>query len=450
MFAPMDDPFIQLDRAEIADKLRLTERGEQQGRINLPASTLRTLDNVEAEVASFIDDHHSRAQIDAANSIRSYDERLNGLTLLTKLSSISTQARVAITDFHAEVMNCSNRLSNSRDAIEASYGELRAFRRQNGLERPAYAAPPPLSTYGTIAFSWMIETTINAFLLRLNDSMGYLGGVVAAATVGAINVGFAAFVGRQVWPRTHLRNLTSRVLGWVGVAVWIAFLLLWNLMAAHYRDAKSLGIDQPEHAALGMLGSGLDSIYSYGLLVAGLAFAVIAAGAGYRMDDPYPGYGERARRHEERCEDYAHDVRVASDEVLEIRNVALKEAIEVREGLERQLRERAQILSARDAFRRRYEEYATQLEQTANALLQEYRTANIANRTTPAPAHFDERWALPRVAVPPAPESSVGEKDVEAAEKALDAAVAEISRACEAAIASFEPLDKLKRSLDDG
>lgn len=450
MFAPMDDPFIQLDRGEIAQRLRLAERGAEQGSLGLPPETLRTLDNVEAEVAALIADHHSHAQINAANSVRSYDDALNGLTLLSRLSSIKTQSRLAITDFKAQVANRRNRLSNSRDAIGASFGELRAFRRANDLHRPAHTVPPALSTIGTIILSWLGETAANAFLLRLNDSMGYLGGIVAAATVGAVNVLLAAFVGRQLWPRTNLRNPASRTIAWIGVAAWVVLMLVWNMLAAHYRDAKSLGVASPETAALSMMGAGLESIYSYGLLAAGIVFAALAASAGYKMDDPYPGYGERARRHEERCEDYADEVQAATDELLDIRDDAIGEASQVREALESQLGERAQILSARETFRRRYEEYATQLEQTANALLQEYRTANVGARATPAPIHFDERWMLPRTALPAAAAMAVGEKDVEAAEAALGDAVAGISDACDVAISSFEPLDELKRSLEDG
>ncbi len=450
MFAPMDDAFIQLNREDAARQLRLEERGAEQGRHELPSQTMRTLDSVEAEVAAFMADHHSRAQIDAANSVRTYDDALNGLALLSRLSSIRTQSRRAITDFKAQVANRRNRLSNSRDAIEASYGELRSFRHANGLDRPAHTVPPTLSTVGTIVLSWLGETAANAFLLRLNDSMGYLGGIVAAATVGAVNVLVAAFIGRQVWPRTNLHDPTARKLAYAGVGSWAVLMLGWNLLAAHYRDAKSLGVAVPEQAALGMMGSSLDSIYSYGLLVAGIVFAVLAARAGYRMDDPYPGYGERARRHEERCEDYADEVQQASDELLEIRDAAIDEASEVRDELETQLAERAQILSARDTFRRRYDEHAAQLEQTGNALLQIYRTANIGARTTPAPPHFDERWTLQQSDLPLPPASSVGEGEVRAAEAALDEAVAQISDGCDAAISSFEPLDKLKSSLADG
>ena len=318
--ASMDDPFIQIDRAAASSSLKLRERGAEQGALELPVGSMQTLDVVEADVAAFIQDMFDRAQIDAGNSVRTYDSRLNGLSLIANLSSIRTQAKIALSDFKAEVVNSRGRLTNSRDAIVESYAELRDFKLANGLKRPAHEVPPNISTIGTMMVCWLLETIANSMLLRLNDSMGYLGGVVAAAIVGFINVFVAGVVGRLVWPWVNRREPGARVAGWVGVTIWGIFTLSWNLLAAYYRDAKSLGLPDPENAALSLFGSGLHSIYSYGLLVAGLIFAITAAFAGYRMDDPFPGYGPVSRRHEKRCADYLADVEDATGELTAIRN----------------------------------------------------------------------------------------------------------------------------------
>ncbi|EZP70368.1 hypothetical protein BV96_03333 [Sphingomonas paucimobilis] len=448
--APMDDPFIQLDRNALASELRLRERGTEQGSLELPQSSMQAPDVVEADIEARIRDHFKRAQIDAANSIRTYDSRLSGLALIANLSSIRTQAIVALGEFKTQVVNRRGKLTPSRDAIRDSYEELRDFRNDNGLRRPAHDVPPASATVGSMMIFWLLETIANSMFLRLGDSMGWLGGVIAAAVVGAINVGFAAAVGRHVWPKINHREMSVRVLGWIGSAVWLLLTVGWNLMAGHYRDAKSLGMSNPEAAALGMLGSGLESIYSYGLLLAGLIFAFGAAIAAYKMDDPYPGYGPVWRRHAKRCEDYVADVKAATDELLDIRDDAIGEATDIRMELGRQLAQRQQIMSARDAFRRRYEEYAEQLESTANALLQEYRAANRAARSTPAPSRFDQSWKLSHEPLPIAPGEDIPRSAIDAAEQDLEATVSQISAAFDEAIESFEPLDELKRKMADG
>lgn len=449
MLAPMDDPFIQIDKIATSQRLKLRERGAEQGALEQPPSHLNTLDAVEAEIVTDIHETYSRAQTDAANSIRTYDGRLAELVLLQSVSQIGVSAKLAVGDFKLSVANALNRLSNSGDAIASSYSELREFRTEHSLRRPAHRATSSAAGLGYILLSWALETALNAVLLRQNDSMGLLGGVVAAAAIGALNVGVAAVVGRLVWPLTQHRTNAKRVLGWSGIALWLGFVAIWNWGAAHYRDAKVTGLPNPEVEALAMMTGGLDSIYSWALLIAGAVFAVMAALSGYRMDDPYPGYGRVARRHDERCQIYAEDVESATIQLKEIRDDAIDEAVSIRTELDRQQAERGQILAARDAFVRRFSEFSNQLETIANALLQDYRTANLTARTTAAPEGFSNRWALQKSVLPPAPPMVVKEDDVRAAEVALDATTSEISSAFDQAIQQFEPLDQLKRRLGD-
>lgn len=449
LVAPMDDPFIQIDKAATAERLKLRERGAEQGKLEQPPSHLRTLDAVESEIASLVLETYARAQNDAASNVRTYDGRMAELGLLGSVSSISASARLAASDFKASVTNALNRLSNSRDAIKSSYDELHEFRTTHDLRRPAHKAISGVAAWGAIAGSWAAETVLNALLLRQNDAMGYLGGVVAAGTIGALNVGLAAIVGRQIWPLVLHRKPAMKLLGWLVTIGWMGIVVVWNLGAAHYRDAKVSGVANPEVEALAMMGGGLDSIYSWGLLIAGIVFAGTAALSGFRMDDPYPGYGRVARRHDERCQAYADDVEDATIELKEIRDVAVDEAATVRDELESQHAERGQIVAARSAFVRRFGEFSDQLEVIANGLLQDYRTANLTARTTPEPETFSSSWSLQRSVLPSPPSISVTDADIRKAETALDAAIAEVSSSFDDAITQFEPLDALKRRLSD-
>lgn len=449
LLAPMDDPFIQIDTGATAERLRLRERGAEQGALEQPPAHLKTLDSVESEIVAHIHETYSRAQNDAANSIRTYDGRMAELALLQSVSQIGVSTKLAVGDFKTSVFNALNRLSNSGDAISSSYSELREFRAEHDLRRPAHRATSATAGLGYILLAWALESALNAVLLRQNDAMGLLGGVVAAAAIGALNVGVAAVVGRLVWPLTQHRSNPKQMIGWGAISLWLGFVGIWNWGAAHYRDAKVTGIPNPEVEALAMLGGSLDSIYSWALLIAGIVFAVMAALSGFRMDDPYPGYGRVSRRHDERCQAYADDVESATVHLKEIRDDATDDAVSVRTELDRQQAERGQILVARDAFVRRFMEFSHQLETIANALLQDYRTANLTARSTEAPKTFSTQWTLQKSILPPAPALVVKEDDLRAAEAALDSATSEISAAFDQAIQQFEPLDLLKRRLGD-
>jgi hypothetical protein len=453
LLAPIDDPFIQIDRPAIVAKLELEKRGAEQGGHDLPAPDTQTFDQVEAEIVSEIAEQYARAQIDGANQVRVYDNRLAELGLLAELSSIRSHARQAVGDYVAEVANSRNHLATSRDAIAESYEELRAFKKEHRLTRPAHAAAPGLVTWSAIFGAWFVEAGANTFLLRLNDDLGFIGGAAAASIIAALNVGLATAVGRYILPWTSARGPAQRVAGYGLTVLWFGTMLLWNLLAAHFRDAKALGMPRPDNEALGLLVSQpfqLDSIYSWGLLIAGCVCAVAAALVAFRMDDPYPGYGAISRRHAERCADYAAEVDQATDELREIRDEAIESATDVRGQLSQQFGERGRVLAGRQAFRRRFEEHGTHMEQTGNALLETYRAANRRARSAPAPAHFGQRWTLGRLPLPDAPVTSANEAELRAAESALDEAVTEISGKFDAAVQSFEPLDVLKLRLADG
>ncbi|MDO1560120.1 hypothetical protein Q0812_11850 [Brevundimonas sp. 2R-24] len=449
LLAPMEDPFIQIDREATSERLRLRERGTEQGALEQPPSHLRTLDFVEAEIATHVLEVYARAQSDAANSIRTYDGRSAELALLGSTSSIAASARLAVSDFRASVGNALNRLANRKDDIESSYSELREFCLEHGLRRPAHRALSGPAGWGAIVGAWGVETLLNASLLRQNDDMGYLGGVVAAGTIGALNVGIAAVVGRLVWPQTLHRAPMRKVIGWTVTALWIVLMLVWNVGAAHYRDAKVSGVENPEVQALAMMSGAPDSIYSWALLLAGILFAALAALSGFRMDDPYPGFGRVSRRHDERCDAYASAVESATAELQEIRDEAVDEVASVRDELAGQAAERGQILAARAAFVRRFDEFSNQLEVIANSLLQDYRAANQAARSTPSPPTFSTPWVLPRTVLPPPPPLPVSETDIRSAETMLDRAIGDLSSAFDEAVGAFEPLDALKRKLSD-
>src|SRR4028118_2348384 len=213
--APMDDPFVEIDRDAAADQLRLTQRGSENGAQDVPHSTATSCDVVETEVISSVKDHLNRAQIDASNHGRTYEHRLSELHLLHELAAIKSATEKALGDFKAEVITWANRLANRRDAIADSYSELRSFKRANNLHRPHHEVPTLIVPLSAIAFAWLAEAVGNSFFLRVNDEMGLLGGVIAAMVIAAVNVAISVFIGKTVFPRTT-RSGAARAAGYRG------------------------------------------------------------------------------------------------------------------------------------------------------------------------------------------------------------------------------------------
>ena len=449
----MDDAFIQIDREGAVKSLHLKERGVEQGELDLPSATSSTEDVVENEIISAMSEHLNTAQISAANNVLAFEQRLSELHLLYEAGAIRSATKKALGDFKTLLVDWSNRLANRRDSVRESYHELRDFKRVNGLERPVHDAQSTVGSTASIAVAWLIEAAGNTFFLKVNDEMGWLGGVVAAAFVAAVNISIAVAAGMILWPRTNLRPGRDRTVAWIGVIAWFCVVIVWNLTAAHFRDAKSAGEPEPDRAARQLLLTdpyALQGLYSWALLLVGLLAALFAARAGYQRDDPYPGYGDRGRRHQQRCEDYAEEVAQANRELTEVRNEAIDDAQDVKHELGKQFRDRARIEKAYGHFAQRFKEHQSRLEEVTNYLLSVYRDANRKARKASEPAHFSQRYELQKSAISPLTEQRVREADIKAADDALNESINQIAQAFDDSIGNFTPLEQLKAELERG
>jgi hypothetical protein len=183
-------------------------------------------------------------------------------------------------------------------------------------------------------------------------------------------------------------------------------------------------------------------------------FSIFAAQRFYKMDDPYPGYGEIWRRHQARIKTYSDDAATARDELQEIRDKAVNSATTLRSELSAQLAQLSQIQIGRSAFLRNYEVHIDRLEHEGNALLAKYRLANQRARHLPVPQHFQVSWQLsrynlaedlPAAAMP----IDLSEK-VAAAQRDLEKAVVEINDAFDATQGQFAALADLELPASHG
>jgi len=161
-----------------------------------------------------------------------------------------------------------------------------------------------------ISAAWLTESLLNMSFLMVNDEMGAVGGLVAALGLSVINVGGATLVGYFILPwvgyKSRLARLGAAILG----VAWFGGMSLWNVLAGHYRDAKAAGFVNPEGTALHLFaqqGLSFDSIASWGLFLIGMAASLLACHAAYRIQDPYPHYGDVNRLLEQGSGDWSEE-----------------------------------------------------------------------------------------------------------------------------------------------
>jgi hypothetical protein len=252
-------------------------------------------------------------------------------------------------------------------AEKAALTDLNEFRARHGLTREPHYPASAILGIGLLLTLILIEAGINGVLFAGTSEQGLIGGWLEAFVLAVANVGVAFLLGRLVLPLFHMpgafRKATAFVIAASGVAVVIAI----NLGGAHYRDfrarvgqaeiasmqtktaapshtivpipalpaakagqpsAKPAVRSEPassspstakptpalptEDAAIARALANplqLDSFASFFLVIIGLCGAAIACFDGYRMDDPFPGYGRRHRRYAKAREETAAALR---------------------------------------------------------------------------------------------------------------------------------------------
>ncbi len=260
--------------------------------------------------------------------------------------------------------------------------------------------------------------------------------------VSAINIVLAILFGRQFIPRRNLPDKANQFIGNASFALWVLLAGCWNLLAAHYRDAKFNGVEDPEIAALRQLGSEpfmLDGIFSLGIFIIGVFISIVVLVDALKMDDPIPGYGEKSREFRARSEVYSEKIADLNEQLTQVRDEAIEGANAVKDQLAIQLGERERIQRAFERYVERFNGYEQHLENVLNQLLSTYRNANRRSREDGclAPASFEDHYALRKAVIHPPYVQPINENDIQEARGALDRCIDEVDRAFRESLAQF-------------
>ena len=298
---------------------------------------------------------------------------------------------------------------------------LRWFQQKHGLHYRAASYPQsPLYHFAIVAALALVEWVSLAAFYAEGSDFGLVGGVLIAMTLSIVNISLAILSGCLLRYVNH-RSTRRKALALTGVAFLYACFLLVTLAAAHYRVATNdiaqaqsgvpaLGaaplpaqgpadLDQWRAARLAWQRFahnpvGFDDVFSWILVVLAVIFGVFASYKGYRIDDPYPGYGEldrevNARRtaYEAAKTDYCHRVDQVFDRILTEQAHLFSE---VKSNIEYY----QQLVSQSSDQRRTFMHDTAELQDACNILLKRYRQTNARARTSPAPFYFNNAFAF--------------------------------------------------------
>ncbi|CAN0453060.1 unnamed protein product, partial [Phaeothamnion confervicola] len=177
-----------------------------------------------------------------------------------------------------------------RTTVEAERhgrAEYNAFRQKHGLlERSAHYPVSKVKHFAIVGLLLLVEAAANTVMYLPATSAGYGGAFATALLVAATNIALAVFAGlaaryvalRDLPPQQPNRQRNMRAWAIPALIVVAGLILFINCYAAHYRQVAVSTDTFDEAQVLRHLGAHpFDlSLASFGLLVAGLLFALVA------------------------------------------------------------------------------------------------------------------------------------------------------------------------------
>jgi hypothetical protein len=395
--------FPAVDPVKLRRELKLEERGKTRGAAGQPPSEHAGLDEVEQDVVARFQGFHQQSRDSLTNNRQVYAGRLARLDNRTLLEAVDREFESAISDFKADVRtDASNLFLLRRNVLEGEheYGE---FRRTNRLHRMAKYPAHWFQNVSIVLLFALGDTIANAVFFSGTHPRGWAGAVFESVFIALVNciTGFAA--GFFLLRGCNHPRLPLRALAFVGLLVFFAFIVGFNVFAAHYRDAFAVltpeqiaaGRDAASAEALRRLSANLwvlSGFQSYLMVAVGLIVAGVALVEGYRLDDATPGFGAVARHREKQLASYAASKQLLLEGLRERKDEALAAIDTLVEEIRRREEEYSTVLEAQRGLVQRYNAFIVHLESAANQLLESYRGANRAARRTPPPPGFARPW----------------------------------------------------------
>ena len=393
-----------LDPVQIKDELDLERRGQERGARDEPAFDTRAFDEVESEIVTLVERHRESAGNILHDHLSTYAERLNSLDLDGAATNIAIEARTVLSEFSTELSHGADRGYAARRRFVELDRHVEKFKRDARLDRPAHYPTSRVLHFGILLAMLLIEAVLNGIFLGEMHPLGLLGGFTEAIVIAIGNVGIGAVTGYAVLPQLGHRRIWRKLLGVLGLAGFVVTVLVLNLSFAHYRDAFAAGnFDTATTAAFQAFWTnplGIVDIKSWLLFLIGVVFAVVALIDGFKMDDPYPGYGPLDRRLNKALQRYGQIKSGCLDLLSDIKADAVDDMRQTKDELAKARGEYASILEARQRLVGVYKQHLEGLEKAGKELLAAYRDANKSPRTAPVPIHFKAQWSLQMPNVP--------------------------------------------------
>ncbi|MBC6405799.1 MAG: hypothetical protein GDA41_08780 [Rhodospirillales bacterium] len=456
-FISSSEIFPDIDKDRIARDFNLEEEGRKRGDRQQPSTTSESLDHIELQAISRVEELRRRGLDNFEINRRVYSERLNQASAARIL--VETEAEDAKARFTEEVTKWRAMMVTPRERVQETYRWRTQFREENKIgARPAKPASSWPNIIGISLIVILLEAAGNAYLFSQNNPLGILGGLIAAFLVSFANVSISTFLGMTA----HLinargfRNLLKKLFGLVFCLGWLAFALGYNAAVAHFRDAVETVLEWREAGGVAIETlisnpAGLNTMESYLLFLLGFFISMVAFLKGYHSADPYPGYSKVAEDVVKARDTYIDYLEDSIDTLAWHRDQAVEALRQARDDVARHINDSIDALYGQQALSSNLKPFLEQCNISANYLLAVYRDANKAARKDDPPAYFAKQYAF-EVFESPVYEDNrrqEAEEQVNEVSKMVDTAIREIFDVFHRSVQEHYEIDELEGNFVD-
>lgn len=312
-------------------------------------------------------------------------------------------------------------LYQAKESEARALKHLRWFQQKHGLHYRAAAYPESqFYHFATVAALALVEwVSLSTFYAEGSD-FGLLGGVLIAMALSVVNISLAILSGSLLRYVNHQSPRRKR-LALTAVAFLYGCFVLVTLASAHYRVATNdiaqaqpsvsgpslsplpprvaTDLDQWRAARLAWQRFarnplGFEDVFSWILVVLAVIFGIFASYKGYRVDDPYPGYGELDRELKGRRAMYEAAKAAYCRVVDQVFDRTLQEQAHLLSEVKSNMEYYQQLISRTDDQRRTFVHEAAEIQDACNIVLKRYRQTNLRVRVSPAPTYFNHSISL--------------------------------------------------------
>jgi hypothetical protein len=369
---------------------------------NLPASNDQKL----AEFEDLIVSEHIRQHLERVEGTRGRLRELESVfgALEDQLPTPRDLATV-VEDASAGVereLGDERALVPERQTQQQARRDLNHFVSERDLNRPARYPRSRRLHLAWVAVLATIEALANSVFFASTSNIGLIGGLVTAVVIAALNTGSGVLVGFTCLRGLHHHRASARWLSGMGVAVFVAFVVTFNLAVGRARDLAAAGAFS-SGALPELLRHPFDlSLMSTALVGVGLIASALALYKGRSLDDVVPGYGDLDRRFTKADQHF-------DQSATELRGIVLGHVENVPEGLrgtvskgEQMVKQLEDTVVDAGNVLEAYEADVQHLATSCAGRLRRVREANARVRTTAPPKHF-EHFPEFTIDVSPAP-----------------------------------------------